>query len=103
MNNDPSMSNWKLEQAQDKLSELIDAAVDEPQRIYKQDKLIAVVVEGQLFQEFLAWRKQHHQSSLADAFAQLRQICAEENYTLDVPPRQDRFNPFVDNFHDSSL
>lgn len=97
------MSNWKLEQAQEKLSELIEAAVNEPQRIYKQNQLVAIVVEGQLFQEFLTWRKQHHQPSLADAFAQLRQICAEENYTLNVPPRHDRFNPFGDNFHDSAL
>jgi hypothetical protein len=33
-------------------------------------------------------------SSLADTFAQLRRLCAEENYILEIPPRQDRPNPF---------
>jgi hypothetical protein len=31
--------------------------------------------------------------SLTDAFTQLRQLCAEENYTFETPPRQDRHNP----------
>jgi hypothetical protein len=31
---------------------------------------------------------------VADAFAQLRRLCAEENYSLEIPPRQDRPNPF---------
>ncbi len=95
--------NWKIEQARQKFSELISAAVVEPQLIYSQDQLVAAVVEAETFQEFLAWQEQHRQSSLADAFAQLRQLCAAENYTIEVPSRTDRPNPFVDNFRDISL
>jgi hypothetical protein len=32
--------------------------------------------------------------SLTDAFNQLRQLCAEENYTFETPSRQNRPNPF---------
>ncbi len=32
--------------------------------------------------------------SLTDAFTQLRQLCAEENYTFETPLRQNRPNPF---------
>lgn len=74
--------NWKIEQAQQKFPELISAAVVQPQLIYNQDQLVAAVVEAKTFQEFLAWQQQHRQHSLSDAFAQLRQLCAEENYTL---------------------
>ncbi len=88
--------NWKIEEAQQKFSEVIDAAVAEPQLIYNQDKVVAAVVEIEIFQEFLAWQQQQYQPSLADAFTQLRQLCAEENYTIEIPDRQDRFNPFVD-------
>lgn len=95
--------NWKIEQAQQKFSELIDAAVEEPQLIYSQDKLVAAVVEAEIFQEFLAWQQQYRQPSLADAFAQLRQLCAEEDYTFDVSSRADRLNPFVDSLGDISL
>ncbi|MEQ8959918.1 MAG: prevent-host-death protein [Coleofasciculus sp. C2-GNP5-27] len=98
-----TLMNWKIEQAQQKLPELISAAVVEPQLIYNQDKLVAAVVEAQTFKEFLAWQQQHRQPSLADAFAQLRQLCAAENYTLEVPPRTDRLNPFFDNCRDISL
>ena len=77
--------NWKIEQAQQKLPELISAATIKPQLIYNQAQLVAAVVEAKTFQEFLAWQKQYRQDSLADAFAQLRQLCAEENYTLEIP------------------
>jgi hypothetical protein len=51
---------------------------------------------------FLKQRKAKAQSSqaetqppsLTDALTQLRHFCAEENYTLEIPPRQDRPNPF---------
>jgi hypothetical protein len=88
--------NWKIEEAEQKLSELINAAVTEPQLIYNQEKLLVAVVEAELFQDFLAWQQQQRKPSIADAFNRLRQLCAEENYTLEIPPRKDRLNPFVD-------
>jgi hypothetical protein len=79
--------NWKIEEAQQQLSKLMTAAVSEPQLIYNHDKLVAAVVEAELFQVFLAWQKQQCQPSLADTFSQLRQICVEENYTLEILTR----------------
>ncbi|BAY29829.1 prevent-host-death family protein [Nostoc carneum NIES-2107] len=64
--------NWKLDEAQQKLPEVIDAIASEPQLIFKQDKLVAAIVEPKLFQEFLAWHQQQKVSPLADAFAELR-------------------------------
>ena len=95
--------NWKIDEAKQKFSELLDASVAEPQLIYDQDKLVAAVVEAEIFQEFLVWQQQHLKPSLADAFAQLRQICTEENYNLEVPSREDRANSFLDNLCDISL
>ena len=66
-------------------------------------ELVDSAVEFEIFQEFLAWREQRLKSSLADSFAELRQICAEENYTIEVPPRYDRPNAFVDVFDELSL
>ena len=59
-------------------------------------ELVDSAVEPEMFQEFLAWRKQRLKSSLADSFAELRQICAEENYTIEIPPRYDRPNSFIE-------
>jgi hypothetical protein len=89
--------NWKLDEAQQKLSLVIDAIASEPQLIFKQDELVAAVVEPKLFQEFLVWYQQRKTPSLADAFTELRQICTEEDYILDTPTRQgERHNPFAE-------
>ncbi|OYD99435.1 prevent-host-death protein [Nostoc sp. 'Peltigera membranacea cyanobiont' 213] len=90
--------NWKLDEAQQKLPEVIDAIASEPQLIFNQDKLVAAIVEPKLFQAFLAWHQQQKVSSFADAFAELRQICAEENYILETPARySDRYIPLFGN------
>lgn len=88
--------NWNIAEAKQKFSELVRAAEDEPQWIYNRDKLVAAVVPAEELQEFLAWRSEKGLPSLGDAFAELRRICADEGYTLDIPPRQARPNPFLD-------
>jgi hypothetical protein len=39
---------------------------------------------------------------LTEALAKLRQICAEEDYTLEIPSREDRPNLFVENLNEFS-
>ncbi len=85
---------WKIEEAQQRFSELIQAVEQEPQLIYQQNQLVAVVVEAQTYQQFLQWQQQQAQRSLSQAFAELRQMCEEEDYTLEIPDRRDRLNPF---------
>ena len=77
---------WNIEEAQQQFPEVINAAKQEPQLIYQQDHLVAVVVKADLFQEFLAWQHQHH-PSLANTFTELRQLCIEEDYTFEIPAR----------------
>ncbi|BCL35716.1 prevent-host-death protein [Nostoc sp. MS1] len=79
--------NWEVTKAKQKFSDLINAVAEETQLIYDQNQLVAVVVEAEVFQEFLAWRKQQKKPSVADALKELRQIMEEENYTLEIPPR----------------
>ncbi len=45
----------------------------------------------------LAVREGRRYSSLGEAFADLRRLCVEEGYTLDIPTRSNRdseFDPF---------
>ncbi|MBD2525217.1 type II toxin-antitoxin system prevent-host-death family antitoxin [Nostoc sp. FACHB-133] len=95
--------NWRIAEAKQRFSELIHAVTKEPQLIYNRNELVAVVVEAEIFEEFLTWRKQHEKISLADVFKELRQIVVEEDYILEVPTRQDRLNPFADAIDDFSL
>lgn len=88
--------NWKIADAKQNFSEVVKAAEDEPQWIYKRDKLVAAVVPAETLKEFLGWRRLNERRTLGEAFAELRRICEEEGYTLEIPPRQERPNPFAD-------
>ncbi|MBW4583424.1 MAG: hypothetical protein KME42_27990 [Tildeniella nuda ZEHNDER 1965/U140] len=77
---------WKLEDAKQKFSELIHAAVEEPQLIYDQNQLVVAVVKADVYQEFLVWQQQSQKPALASAFTELRELCIEENYLLEMPP-----------------
>ncbi|MDY7004823.1 MAG: prevent-host-death protein [Cyanobacteriota bacterium] len=65
--------------------------------IYEQEKLVAAMIDAQIFQEFLAWQKQHQKPSLADTFGELRNLCTQADYVLEIPTRKNRANPFIDN------
>jgi antitoxin (DNA-binding transcriptional repressor) of toxin-antitoxin stability system len=95
--------NWRIAQAKQRFSELIHAAAKEPQLIYNRERLVAAIIEAEMFQEFLAWRDHTEKTSLADAFRELHQLMAEEDYTLEVPARKDRPNPFADVLDDLSV
>lgn len=88
--------DWKIAEAKQNFSELVKAAEREPQWIYNRDKLVAAMVPAEALKEFLGWRSRKEERTLAEAFEELRRICEEEDYTLEIPPRQDRPNPFPD-------
>jgi prevent-host-death family protein len=86
------MAQWKVARAKQRFSEVLRAARDEPQEILNRDRLVAAVVDGESYRAFQAWRD-HQRKPLAEAFAELRRICAEGRYRLDVGGRRDRRNP----------
>ncbi|MBD2773837.1 prevent-host-death protein [Iningainema tapete] len=81
---------WTLEEAQKQLPSIINATSLEPQLIYTEEELVAAV-EPELFREFLNWRQKAAQTSLAQAFKELQQLCTEENYSLEIPLRSNLF------------
>jgi len=88
--------NWKIAEAKQKFSELIQSTLKEPQLIYNRDRLVAVVIEADAYQEFLRWRERQRHTTMAEALQELQQICAEDDYTFTIPDRQDRNNAFVE-------
>jgi prevent-host-death family protein len=96
------MMHWQVAEAKQKFSEVLRATTTEPQLIFNRGRLVAAVVDAQTYEAFRAWCEQQR-PTLAEAFISLRQLCAEEAYTLDVPTRQDRRNTFVKDLDDVSL
>jgi antitoxin (DNA-binding transcriptional repressor) of toxin-antitoxin stability system len=87
---------WKIAEAKQRFSELVRAAEVEPQWIYNRDKPVAAMVPAVTLKEFLSWRRQRETRTVGEAFKELRRICREEDYTLDISPRQERPNPIPD-------
>ena len=88
--------HWKVAEAKQRFSEVVRLAAQEPQLIYKRDRLVAAVVDGDTLQAFEAWQQRQKRISLADAFTELRCLADEEHYTLEIPVRRDRPNAFAD-------
>ncbi|MBW4628965.1 MAG: prevent-host-death protein [Brasilonema octagenarum HA4186-MV1] len=80
--------NWAMGELQQKFSQLMNAAIDEPPLISNQEQLMIAVIKAEMFQEFLAWRQQYQKSSIADAFTKLRLLYIEEDYIFEIPQRQ---------------
>jgi hypothetical protein len=81
---------WTIAAARQNLPELVSRAAEAPQRVYRRDKLVAAVVNPEMIEGL----ERQNRPSLAARFAGLQQLCAEENYRFEAPPRRDRANPF---------
>jgi prevent-host-death family protein len=84
------MMIWKVGEAKQRLSEVLRRSSEEPQRIFSRDRFVAAVVSASLFEEFEQWREERGRSTLAERFDEVRELCAEEGYELDVGERADR-------------
>ena len=83
---------WKVAEAKQKLSEVLRLAANEPQEIANRDRVVALVLGERDMQDFRKWQKASREASLADTLAEVRRLCAEEDYVLPHEPRSDRDN-----------
>jgi prevent-host-death family protein len=88
---------WKIAQAKQHLSQVLRAAVEEPQYIHNRNRPVAAVIGGETLALFETWcQEQARRRPLSEAFQELRTLCTEEDYTFPEIARQDRPNPFAD-------
>lgn len=85
---------WKIADAKINFSELIRKAEKEPQLIYNRDKMVAVVVGKDEFDELERIKKTITDRNLASALSEFSSICSEESYTFEAPSRQNRMVKF---------
>jgi prevent-host-death family protein len=89
-------TKWTVAKARERFSELLRKTEAEPQPIYNRDRLVAAVISAESFEEYSAWSERTRQCSIADAFDELRKILGEEEYELEIPPREDRRNEMAE-------
>lgn len=92
--------NWKIAEAKQRFSEVVRETAEEPQLIYKRDRLVAVLMNAEEYGAFEAWEEERQRPSMAEAIAEIRKICEEEDYELEIPDRRDRPNPFAEALDD---
>jgi hypothetical protein len=78
---------WTIASARQNLPTLVTLAAREPQEIYRRDELVARVVSPDLAPPV--------KRTAAELIAEIRRACAEENYTLEIPPRTSRPDTFA--------
>jgi prevent-host-death family protein len=81
---------WKIAEAKKKFSEMVHRAHKEPQIIFNRNRVVAVVVDPEEYEEFKAFRESRERKSLASVFDELRAICDEESYEIVLPDRRNR-------------
>ena len=86
---------WTIGEAKQQFSKVVRAASDEPQEILNRREPVAVVLAISAYEEYRQWLELQEGGSLAERTEELRRICREEAYELEVPARRDRLNPFA--------
>jgi hypothetical protein len=81
---------WTVATARQHLPKLLALAAREPQAVYRRDTLVATVVNPKLAAQVEETRAAERSGTLADDLAELRRLCAEEDYVLTPPRRVDR-------------
>ncbi|MBI4757254.1 MAG: type II toxin-antitoxin system prevent-host-death family antitoxin [Betaproteobacteria bacterium] len=89
--------NWSVAEAKQRLSEVVREAAHGPQIITNRERPVAALVSMEDLR-LIEEARRARSPSLAQRFAELRQILAEEGTELPVAPRdeQGRPNPFAD-------
>ena len=84
------MGTWKVAEAKQRFAEVIRRSASEPQKIYRRDRLVAAVVNPRAVERLHQLEREQSARTLADLLAEAREICAGEEYRLDVGARADR-------------
>ena len=87
---------WNIAQAKQRFSELVRRAAEGPQLVYNRERLVAAVIGAAQYRAFKDWSERTREQTVAEEFAELRQIMQEENYELTLAPRSTRRNAFVE-------
>jgi hypothetical protein len=81
---------WKIAQAKKMFSVMIHEVSKEPQIICNRETVVAVIIDPDQYREYTSLKESRENATLATAFKELRDICAEESYEIAVPMRKNR-------------
>jgi len=87
---------WQLNDAQDRLIELLQSGIQEPQIVCDENNPVAAIISINLFKELMEHRNRQHRPTIAELLDELSEIQAREPVDVEIPERQDRPNPIIE-------
>ena len=84
------MDGWRISEAKQRFSEIVRRSEAEPQKIYNRERLVAVVVSPTALETLEPLREQRSRCTLAEIFYEIREVCEEDGYELEIAERSDR-------------
>jgi len=87
------MKTWTVNDAQSHFTEILISSAQEPQIIADDGEPVAALVDIALFNELMAFQQR---PTIAELLAELNGLQAEDPIEFDLPDRQDRPNPLLE-------
>jgi len=87
------MMTWTLNDAKDRLSEVLRLSVQEPQILYDQKKPVGVVVNIDFFNDLMNLRNHQYRPTMAELLDELSEIHKVEPIEIEIPKTGHHTNP----------
>lgn len=88
------MHKWKISEAKAKITALLKFCEKEPQIICNREKPVGAVINMDLFEELMEYRKQKEIPTITQLLSELKSIKETEPSELEIPSRKNRPTPF---------
>lgn len=86
------MKAWKINEAKNHFSEILNACYQEPQFVYEKNDPVAVIVNIQLFKVLIGQGQRKTGPSMRQLLDEIQTIIQNDSFEITVPKRSDRFN-----------
>ena len=84
------MKSWKLHDAKNHFTELVQFCIEEPQLVCEQNIPRAVVIDIKLFKELTESQLRQKSPTIGQLLEELQEIKTLEPIDITIPERQDR-------------
>lgn len=97
------MNRWKISEAKAKIAVLLRSCKKEPQIICNREKPVGALINMDLFEELMKYRKQKETPTIAELLTELELIKEVEVTELEIPARTNRPTPFEESADEMAM
>jgi prevent-host-death family protein len=91
------VKTWELEKARKQFKEILNSCAQEPQMICNKNEPVGVIIDVKYYIKLLNHWRRRNNPTIAELLDELAQIKLQEPIDIEIPSRQDRPNPILEN------